>query len=446
MRDDKQVPEIEDDTDETDAELAFEDENPEDNDPDPDAEAIVDLPFEGDDEPGEGEEDGDPEDREADPEADDATSSDLPPDMNAVESDIQPGISFVALGDVVLEYRHWRNPRSVTGLDEVKLQFLSDSILSRTTSAGGALYAGIADPLKIVPIRANGGAVLLVIDGQRRVMAAERAKLPPDALIPVRYLEPEPIEWTPREATRFLALALNDVGTREGLSSYELAENAHRLRESVDPDTGKDYTLAAIAVVVGRSDSWCSKMLKAWDSAAPKLLLQWRKAEITDEQFKDLAAQRDQAAQERAAEEVSAARKSGDKAASRTIAKETKAIARAAAKPVKYDPGRHLSPAATKTSGKAPAKAPAKDGKGKQPEPPITKGADKAKPKEETRKPPSMAVVDDLIFTAGKVPPTHDYVKGMIAGVQWARGLMDQEELAKPWRTWLDRASAKARK
>lgn len=434
MRDDKQVPEIDDEIDETDAEhgAGFEDENPEDNDPDPDAEAIVDLPFEDD----EVSDDDEPEDSGG-AGTDAAVAPDAGSTSEEVETDIQPGITFVALEDVVLEYKHWKNPRSVTGLDEVKLQFLSDSIRSRTAITNGALYAGIADPLKIVPIRANGGAVLLVIDGQRRVMAAEMAKLPPEALIPVRYLEPEPIEWTPKEATRFLALALNDVGTREGLSSYELAENAHRLRESADPDTGKDYTLAAIAAVVGRSDSWCSKMLKAWDTATPKLILQWRKAEITDEQFKDLAAQRDKDAQERAAEEVSAARKSGDKSSSRTIAKETKAIARAAAKPTA------IAKTDAKTSGK-----PAKAGKDRQPELPLAKGADKAKakPKEETRKPPSMAVVDDLIFTAGRVPPTHDYVKGMIAGVQWARGLMDQEELAKPWRTWLDRASAKARK
>ena len=53
------------------------------------------------------------------------------------------------------------------------------------------------------------------------------------------------------------------------------------------------------------------------------------------------------------------------------------------------------------------------------------------------RKPPPFAVVEDLVGTAEKRPPTHDYVKGIIDGARWATGLMDSALFSKAWHVYL---------
>ncbi len=334
-------------------------------------------------------------------------------------------VRHVPYRDLYLEYKFWANPRSHTGLADAELGELAQSIKSGTTSGGTEddvkTYAGIMDPLDVVLIKSNGKVISLVIDGQRRHLAVGMAGLPPDTLIPVFDLEPEPVDWTRELADAYLVRALKKVGTRAGLSSFELSEAAQRLRGSRDPDTGKDYILAKIAAAVGRSESWVSRILAAREHASPKLLFSWKTGEITDEQFKDLAAVRDQGKQREEASRVVAARKEGDKTEARTLAKEQKIAAQALA------PARPSSGPTPKTSSKAPAKA-------------VIRGPQAALPLPEVpkpRKPPPFAVIEDFVSLAKRKPPTHDYVRGLLDGAQWASGLKDPATFAKPWQAYM---------
>ncbi len=324
---------------------------------------------------------------------------------------------WVPLGDLRLEYGCWRNPREFTGLSADDIDTLASSILARTTTTQDTTYAGIKDPLEVVQVAVNGDIINLVIDGQRRHKAATKAYRGDETvLIPVVDLEEEPIaKLTPELANKYLRTALEMVGTRAGLSSYELSESAMKLRGTKDESTGKEFTLATIATVVGRSESWVSKILKAREAAKPTLLNQWKKGEITDEQFKDLATVKTPAAQAKAAEAVVEARKSGDKAASRTIAKEQKEIVK--------------------------AKATAKAAKAKGP---VVQGEQTEIPMPPPRKAVPFAVIEDLLDQAKRNPPTHEYVKGIMDGVRYANGLVDPAKFSAPWHTYLDHVSGKS--
>lgn len=324
------------------------------------------------------------------------------------ERPIHPPTRWARLSELCLEYKFWMNPRSQTGLDDEKIGALAASILRGTKSEESGVFAGIEDPLEVVQINTSAGVVNLITDGQRRYLATKFAKLGDDTWVPVVDLEPEPVKWTADLAAKYLARALDKVGTREGLSSFELSESAERLRSSTDPDTGKDFTLDAVAATVGRSASWVSKILAARERATDVLLHSWRKGELTDEQFKDLAAV-DRRAQKKAASDVVEARKSGDVTGARTVAKEKKALA------------------AAKEKAKDPAPEPKKAKKGEQ-------AALNLPP---PKKSPPFAVVEDMLETAVAHPPTHDYVRGMMDALKWDRGLMDAANFAKPWHTYL---------
>jgi hypothetical protein len=347
-----------------------------------------------------------------------------PPDTDTTEGppDVQASIRYVPFEDLYLEYKFWANPRSQTGLDDQSIQDLAASILSGTKSSGDdeealTTHAGVRVPLEVVMVRANGSFINLVIDGQRRHRGIEAADLPPDTLVPVIDLEPEPIEWTREVANAYLLRALEAVGTRAGLSSFELSESAQRLRESKDAESDKEYTLAKIARSIGRSESWVSKILAARKAASPKLLHSWKTGEITDEQFKDLASQKDTTRQRADADAVVRARQAGDKGGARTLAKEQKLVAKAAKPPA----------ATAATKGATPA------GKAT----PATWSDVPPKAKAPDRKPPAFAVVEDFLGLAKKRPPTHDYVRGLMDGARWAVGLMDASKFGKPWEAYM---------
>ena len=147
--------------------------------------------------------------------------------------------THLAIADLVVDYRHWVNPRTFTGLDDESLQALRADIASKTiASAPGDdgevdhLIAGIDEPLRIVRIAAQDGVVNLVIDGQRRYRAAELTGFGDALMIPVYYREPEPVEWTEALARKYLQEVLTVVGLRAGLSAYELSEAAMRLHDA----------------------------------------------------------------------------------------------------------------------------------------------------------------------------------------------------------------------
>lgn len=366
------------------------------------------------------------------------TSSDSPDiSQTAPAAPEAQALRYVPFEALDLEHKWWANPRTHTGMGDTEIQDLATSILAGTQSGseGGEevkTYAGVRVPLEVVMIRSNGSFINLVIDGQRRHKAIEVANLPPDTLVPVLDLEPEPIEWTREIADYYLLRALSAVGTRAGLSSFELSESAVRLRDSKDKETGKPLTLAKIAAAIGRSESWCSRFLSARECASPKLIHQWKMGELTDEQFKDLAAERNPERQAENAKDVVEARTSGDRATARTIAKERKIVARTAA-PAPEPKGGKAKPAGPTVSlGSSSAKA----------TPAAT-----AEPKPEPRKPPSFAIVEDLLDMGKRKPPTHDYVKGLMDGVRWASGLMDAAKLGKAWMAYMQHvAGARAAK
>lgn len=314
----------------------------------------------------------------------------------------------VPLGDLRLDHRYWTNPRSFTGLGAEEISELGKDIKHR----------GIQVPLVVQRIIANGDEFPLVLDGQRRVLAARDA-LPKTTLIPVIDRTPEPIELT-AELAGDLMLDMLAIGQqREGLSSFELSEVAEKLRS-------QDYTMHDIGKAVGRHESWVSKILKARAAAQPKLLLRWRKGEITDEQFKDLAEipAEDQAKEARAIVE---AREAGDVAEARVRAKEAKETTRKAAGKAKPEPKVTLA-----------VKGPQADLFGDKPERPARD------PHKKT--PPTKLVLEEMVGLADKRPPTHDYVKGLMDGVRYALGDLGPEKFGKAWTAYLARIDGSGRR
>jgi hypothetical protein len=265
----------------------------------------------------------------------------------------------------------------------------------------------------------------LVLEGQRRVLAG-REVLDKDELIPVIDRTPEPVELTPEVSDKLLLDMLAVAVNREGLSSFELSEAASRLRD-------RDRTLADISKAIGKSESWISKILKARQGATPKLMLQWRKGEITDEQFKDLAEVKNHTEQEEKAKGVVEARKSGDLGEARIRAKEVKETAKAEAKP-------KTAPAQAKPKAPPVVTGPQRDLFHKGEAKPITPPAP-PKPKA-----PSRAILDDMLHMAEKRPPTADYVKGVMDGVRYACGLLQPDDFSKAWQQYVNRIEGKSAK
>jgi hypothetical protein len=394
----------------------------EDDDPQPPAEFI--------ESPLDEEDDSEPESVAAGASAEEASIVD--------EAAPHPPVSKRArFGDLRLEYRHWTNPRTITGLEDAKIAELAQSIRDRTISDENGTVAGLTDPMKVVAIRNNGRVDLLVYDGQRRHLATQKVfgKGSDDVLVPVIWRHPEPVEWTPDLSNEVFREAVHGATTREGLSAFELSEIAERMRASNDPDTGQQTTLAAIAALLVRSESWVSKILTARKNATPKLLAQWRTGSITEEQFRDLAVVKDKDAQSSKAEEIAAARGRGE---GRRAAKEQKLIARreeAASKPAKPS---KAEPIKTEKKGKNVTVV-----RGPQAELPMTPAP---APEPKRPKPMHFAAIEDVVSTAERHPPTHDMVKGVILGLKVASGMLDAADLPKPWHQYLTWVAGRAAK
>jgi len=371
---------------------------------------------------------------------------------------------WARLGDLLLDYKHWRNPRSFTGLDPDSIRLLADDIKRNSKNTEEGLLAGINDPLLVVRIQGPKSEIHeLVLDGQRRHKAATMAELGDDALIPVRDREPVPVKWSQDLARLYLREVLRVVGLREGLSAFELSESAAELRATNDPDTGNITTMAAIAATIGRSESWVSKILTARKAASAKLLERWRKGEISEEQFRDLAVSAKGAEQEKQADAVAEARASGDKSGARQSAKERREVARLEAQ-VKRDKAKADKDAAKaqRKADKEAKRAAKKQGKGKkgpvvagpQADLPLASGPDKSAPAAASGpdkpapaaaptkpKPMQAVIIEDLLVMTAKKPPTHDLVKGVVLGIMVASGRMDMETLPKQWHQYIHHAT-----
>lgn len=328
----------------------------------------------------------------------------------------------VAIGDLHLDHKFWSNPRSFTALDEDSLDEFGK----------GLKIEGILVPLHVVRVKLKDGsdAINLVLEGQRRVRAGMRV-FPKTHPVEVIDLEPEPIDLTPQKSAELLARVLH-IGHREGLSSYELSEAAERLRE-------QGLKLGEIGRAVNKSESWCSRMLDARKHATPKLMVSWKKGEITDEQFKDLAKEKPQA-QGSATDQVVAARVSGDKATARAITQEVGAankVDRRTAGQSKAD----IIARVNGVNGHAKGAPATKVVTGEQQDLFVKK---EPKKDPEGPRPPSRATMEDMLAVAKKKPPTHDYVKGIMSGIEFALGFTNPEKFGKPWVTYLARIEGKA--
>lgn len=426
--------------------------------PDDDPDDDPDPGIEGDDE------DGVHDPGAADPEGDNdsedepgASPSELEEVVEDPEVDNARVIRWVRLGDLVLDYEFWTNPRTFTGLDDISLRALAEDILAKSRSTEEAVFAGIDDALKVVRIQDGDRVHELVLDGQRRWKATSLAfagKAWEGTLVPVLDREPEPVEWSEALAQQYLKEVLTVVGLRAGLSSFELSESALRLHAAKDP-AGKPMTNVKIAGVVGRSESWVSKILTARKAAGSKLLDRWRLGEISEEQFRDLATSVvDKQEQEQAADDTAEERKRGNKAGARQSAKERREIslreARARRDKEKAEREAAKEKAKADRAEAKATKAAKKQGKGKKAKGPVVKGPqsdlplapEAAKPAAPAKpKALSPAIIEDLIDSSKKRPPTHDLAKGIILGIQVGTGRLDFAELPKQWHRYIEHLS-----
>lgn len=295
----------------------------------------------------------------------------------------------VRYGDLVLEYGAWKNPRLFTGLDEASITELSGDIKHR----------GLLDGILIQRVRNGSDStwIELVIDGQRRLKALPGAGYGKDAMIPVIDFTDEILPEMNEEAAIKLLDDMAAKGAhREGLSSYEQAANAARMKAA-----GRSNQ--AIGRAIRRDASWVSRMLTARDSASPKLMASWKAGEVTDEQFKDLATVKETRDQNKALEETKALRDEGDRSEARHKAKEIAANAREASKPSK--PEKKAEPSAPKPERKAPGRV----------------------------------LLEELVSIGEKRKPNHDYVKGLMDGARYALGDLSPEEFSSPWRKYIAR-------
>lgn len=319
----------------------------------------------------------------------------------------------VQLGKIWLEHEFFQNPRQFTGLEEEKIEAIGKGIKDD----------GLDDPPKVQKVKlANGDIIDLAIDGQRRIKGMLE-KLPKNTEIPVIDLTEDPIELDAETGERLVDIALKTL-KREGLSSYELLAVAIRRK-------ARGQTLDVIADKIDMSKSWVSRMLTAWGNASDKLKLEWRKGNLTDEQFKDLAEVKDPEKQVENAKAVVAARKSGDKSEARVLAKENKETARAAkaapATPVKNGVNHKAGPLPAReqremfADDKKPAPEPVAD---KKPAPP---------------KMVSRLALEELLAMADKRPPTADYVKGIMDCARYVLGVIEPNKFAKAWNQYVSR-------
>lgn len=342
---------------------------------------------------------------------------------------------LVPFGDIHLEHKNWRNPRTMTGLSDKELDELAADI--KAVRSENKEKSGIIDAPKVVQVNdGNGGVITLALDGQRRLLAGRRVPIPKNMMIEVIDLEDEPIDLTPEKGDELMLKALR-MFNREPLSSYELAMVAKDMRS-------RDRDLAAIADAIHKSESWVSRFLKALDTATPKLVHAWKKGDITDEQFKDLAGQKDVAAQEKSTETVVEARKSGNKAEARSATKEIAETAKQKKAREKAEKLEKIKAAKEAKERELAAKKQAKLDKKNGTTTLTFANADAWTPPAEDTKPkkpvaPARVVLEEMVSLAEGRPPTHDFVKGIIAGTKHAIGLLGQDELGKPWVEWISR-------
>ncbi|HEY4266707.1 MAG TPA: ParB N-terminal domain-containing protein [Galbitalea sp.] len=306
----------------------------------------------------------------------------------------------VELKDLHLEHAMWANPRTTTGLGSDDLDDLAASIKER----------GILVPLEVLRVKnEDGGVIDLVVDGQRRVLAAKLAGFKGSAPIPVVDAREDTLEFNWHESDGVFLDMLSIAVQRVGLSSFELSEAAERLK-----NRGKNGE--EIARAINKSASWVSRMLKARASADPKILAAWKAGKLTDEVFKDLSDVAT-AKQSDALDDYLGVKKS-DRGGARAMAKEAKA------KTVKNGHAKHK---------------------------PVVSGEQKtlfeddhAEAKAKKNQPPRKDFLEELVALSEKRTPTSDYVKGIMDGVGYTLGTKQLDEFSPAWAKYVNRVGGSA--
>lgn len=319
----------------------------------------------------------------------------------------------VLLSDLVLDLPPlWTNPRSFTGLNKQSIAELGEDIKSRERDGA----PGIQVPLKvqrvIVPDRAE--PLELVLDGQRRYLGAKAAGYKGTTPIVVIDHMDAPLELTAKSSAMLLLDIMAAANYRESLSTYEQAMAAQRLRAD-------HMDQADIARALRRSPSWVSRFLKALSQATPSLLADWKGGKVTDEQFKDLADVKTEE-QSEALEQIKETRAKGDKSSARALVKEVSGKAKA-------------EKVAAKQTSTPPAKLKA-----------INKKLDQRDAAIQAHVfAPTKLVLSQLVELAAKKAPHHEYAKGVVDGVKYALGLLDESKLGKAWHDFAARAAGIAK-
>lgn len=324
------------------------------------------------------------------------------------------GAITVPLWRLRLAVGAFHNPRTETGLEEAEIEDMAASI-----EGGGLFQPLIVQAVHRPDDEPDEEPVYLVLNGQRRYLALEalrkRGKLASDFDVPCNTWRAEPVVLDDAVAAELYDVAL-DAGLRQaGLSTYEVLAAASSLAD-------RGVKQVAIAQRIKRSEAWVSRMLKAWYNSTPALRDSLRKRDITDEQFKDLAAVKVEL-QAKATTEIVELRAKGG-AAGRSEAAERSRRQAAEAKQAEVEEAQ--AKIAKRQSAQielAPVKpAPAKE---------------RSTPAAVVR-----ATLDELVALRAHRPKT-PYVRGVLDGAALLKGDLELRQMDPVWRRFLDSLATK---
>jgi hypothetical protein len=325
---------------------------------------------------------------------------------------------IVTLDQIHLEHPLWSNPRTITALSNKDLDDLGDDLWER----------GQKDALLVQQVKMEDGTIIeLALDGQRRTLALQRKcrekrvamstyQVKVDDYLTDDDGNPKPVELTVESSDRMLLDALAVGIKRAGLSSFEQLTAALTLHKR-----NPERTMADIGKAIDRSESWVSRMLKAYRLASPKLLKAWSSAKVTDEQFKDLADINPHDKQEEALEEHLGIKSKGTREAKAEARNKLKEKAQKAKEEKKA-----AKPASKKAAKKAAKAAKASSNGSNGHAKPSTEVFAKAKPQ-----------LSEIVELETKKKTSDPYVKGLFHMAKFAMGEMAVEDFAPAWRTYL---------
>jgi ParB/RepB/Spo0J family partition protein len=277
--------------------------------------------------------------------------------------------------ELVLEGADFANPRQT--IDKRSISELADSIASQ-----GLLYS-----LLVWQAQGDSGKSLnVILDGGRRYRAIgklikDRKANGLSKAVPVTFIEAA----TLAEAK---IKALTTSVQREELSSYEVAAAIAEMVESGQKQKG-------IAKLLGKSQTWVSRQLSAFRSAAEQVKEAWQGGILPDDDVQHLAKLEEDDQLKRLDEILALREQAADVA----------------------------GPTAAAPKGRE-AKAKARQ---------IAKGKND-KPSEAKKIRPSVEVLEGFAAIAGQAPKKEAYIRGMHDGILFALGELGAGEFAKPWR------------